>query len=57
MFHNMGEHFSSMSDVREKIGILTTRWNARVAPAIVHLAEESGHVGPRSADLNGMHND
>lgn len=54
MFHSRGERFEHLDEVRGKIRTLGSRWNKVVAPALIHLAEESGYVSPESDDSNGI---
>ena len=53
MFHDRGHRFTSLDSVKCKARLLVDSWNQSVAPALIHLEEESGGSSPESVELNG----
>ena len=52
MYHAIGERFSGVSDVRQKIVSLHSRWNKSISPALVELAKTE-KPPPKVDDSNG----
>ena len=52
MYHAIGERFPGVSDVRQKIFSLHSRWKKNISPALVELAKAE-KPPPEVNDCNG----
>lgn len=52
VFHFQGQLITDVESVKQKIWQTGASFNRAVVPAILHLAEESGHGGPESDEQN-----
>ena len=53
MYHTIGERFTNIDGVRQKLRLIGSRWNTKISPAIVEYSTEIGNAPPESDDLNG----